>query len=128
MRFDEKKVLVTGASRGIGRAIALQFAGTGAQVAVHYQSNLEAAQATLADLPGSGHILCAGDVADPDAAQGLVDEAIYKMGGIDILVNNAGIFEAHPVDEVSYEDWQHHWQRTLAVLSLIHISEPTRPY
>ena len=37
------------------------------------------------------------------------------MGGIDILVNNAGIFEAHPVDEVSYEDWQHHWQRTLAV-------------
>ena len=115
MRFDEKKVLVTGASRGIGRAIALQFAGTGAQVAVHYQSNLKAAQASLAELPGTGHILCAGDVADPDAAQRLVDEAIYEMGGIDILVNNAGIFEAHPVDEVSYEDWQHHWQRTLAV-------------
>ena len=115
MRFDEKKVLVTGASRGIGRAIALQFAGTGAQVAVHYQSNLKAAQATLAELPGTGHILCAGDVADPDAAQRLVDEAIYEMGGIDILVNNAGIIEAHPVDEVSYEDWQHHWQRILAV-------------
>ena len=115
MRFDEKKVLVTGASRGIGRAIALQFAGTGAQVAVHYQSNLKAAQATLAELPGTGHILCAGDVADPDAAQRLVDEASYEMRGIDILVNNAGIFEAHPVDEVSYEDWQHHWQRILAV-------------
>ena len=57
MRFDEKKVLVTGASRGIGRAIALQFAGAGARVAVHYQSNLEAAQATLAELPGTGHTL-----------------------------------------------------------------------
>ena len=115
MRFDKKKVLVTGASRGIGRAIALQFAGAGAHVAVHYQSNLEAAQATLAELPGTGHILCAGDVADPDAAQRLVAEAVSELGGIDILVNNAGIFEAHPVDEVSYEDWQYHWQRTLAV-------------
>ena len=115
MRFDKKNVLVTGASRGIGRAIALQFAGAGAQVAVHYQSNLKAAQATFAELPGTGHMLCAGDVADPDEAQQLIANTISELGGIDILVNNAGIFEAHPIDEVSYQDWQHHWQRTLTV-------------
>jgi len=115
VRFDHKKVLVTGASRGIGRAIALQFAAAGAKVAVHYRTNLDAAEATLADLSGTGHTLCVGDVADPDAAQNLVAKTVTDLGGLDILVNNAGIFEAHPVDEVSYEDWQHHWQRTLTV-------------
>ncbi len=115
MRFDEKRVLVTGASRGIGRAIALQFAAAGARVAVHYQTNQSAAEATLAELPGTGHTLCAGDVADPDAVSQLVAKTVTDLGGLDILVNNAGIFEAHPVDEVSYEDWQHHWQRTLTV-------------
>lgn len=115
MRFDEKRVLVTGASRGIGRGIALQFAAAGARVAVHYQTNQSAAEATLAELPGTGHTLCAGDVADPDAVSQLVAKTVTDLGGLDILVNNAGIFEAHPVDEVSYEDWQHHWQRTLTV-------------
>ena len=99
MRFDEKKVLVTGASRGIGRAIALLFAGAGAQVAVHYQSNLEAAQATLAELPGTGHILCAGDVADPDAVQQLIANAISELGGIDILVNNCLLYTSDAADE-----------------------------
>ena len=115
MRFDEKRVLVTGASRGIGRAVALQFGGAGARVAVHYQTNQSAAEKTLAELPGTGHTLCAGDVADPDAVSQLVAKTVTDLGGLDILVNNAGIFEAHPVDEVSYEDWQHHWQRTLTV-------------
>ena len=115
MRFDEKRVLVTGASRGIVRAIALQFAAAGARVAVHYQTNQSAAEPTLAELPGTGHTLCAGDVADPDAVSQLVTKTVTDLGGLDILVNNAGIFEAHPVDEVSYEDWQHHWQRTLTV-------------
>ena len=99
MRFDEKRVLVTGASRGIGRAVALQFAGAGARVAVHYQTNQSAAETTLAELPGTGHTLCAGDVADPDAVSQLVAKTVTDLGGLDILVNNAGIFEAHPVDE-----------------------------
>ena len=106
MRFDEKKVLVTGASRGIGRAIALQFAGAGAQVAVHYQSNLKAAQATLAELPGTGHILCAGDVADPDAAQRLVAEAVSELRGIDILVNNAGHNITESFEDISEESFE----------------------
>ena len=82
---------------------------------MHYQTNQSAAEKTLAELPGTGHMLCAGDVADPDAVSQLVAETVTNLGGLDILVNNAGIFEAHPVNEVSYEDWQHHWQRTLTV-------------
>ncbi|HJP06723.1 MAG TPA: SDR family oxidoreductase [Arenicellales bacterium] len=115
MRFDNKKVLVTGASRGIGRAVALQFASAGAQVAVHYRSDEVAAAETLAGLAGAGHIRCAGDVADAAAAQRIVAQAIDGLGGLDILVNNAGIFEAHPIDEVSLATWQAAWQRTLAV-------------
>jgi len=115
MRFDNKKVLVTGASRGIGRAVAQQFASAGAQVAVHCHANQEAARDTLASLDGTGHVLCAGDLADAPTVQRIVTEVITSLGGLDILVNNAGIFEAHPIDEVSFSKWQTAWQRTLAV-------------
>ena len=60
-------------------------------------------------------MLCAGDVADAAVAEQIVGQTIAGLGGLDILVNNAGIFEAHPVDEVSFEEWQTAWQRTLAV-------------
>ncbi len=115
MRFDGKKVLVTGASRGIGREVAGQFAAAGAQIAVHCRSDKDAARDTLARLASTGHMLCAGDVADAAVAEQIVGQTIAGLGGLDILVNNAGIFEAHPVDEVSFEKWQTAWQRTLAV-------------
>jgi len=115
MRFDNKRVLITGASRGIGRAVARQFAAAGAQVAVHCRANQEAARDTLANLEGAGHMLCSGDIADATTAQRIVTEVITNLGGLDILVNNAGIFEAHPIDEVSFAKWQAAWQRTLAV-------------
>ena len=115
MRFDGKKVLVTGASRGIGREVAGQFAAAGARIAVHCRSDKDAARDTLAGLAGTGHMLCAGDVADAAVAEQIVGQTIAGLGGLDILVNNAGIFEAHPVDEVSFEEWQTAWQRTLAV-------------
>ena len=115
MRFDGKKVLITGASRGIGRAIAIGFAAAGARVAVHYRHDHEAAQRTLAALAGEGHILCAADVADPIATEAMVNAAINELDGLDILVNNAGIFEAHPVESVSFDEWQDAWHRTLAV-------------
>ncbi len=115
MSFSNKVALITGASRGIGRAIAQEFAAQGARVAVHYHRNREAAEETLASLAGGPHAVFQADIADPAAAQALVDSVIAGMGKIDVLVNNAGIFEEHPPPAVSYSEWQHAWQRTLAV-------------
>ncbi len=115
MRFDGKSVLVTGGSRGIGRAIALGFAARGARVAVHYGSNREAAATTKALLDGAGHIILQADVADPAAVARMVDTVIERMGGLDILVNNAGIYEERPLPETSYEDWVDYFQRILNV-------------
>jgi len=113
VNFEGKICLVTGASRGIGRAIAIMFAEHGARVAVHYNTNRAAAEETLAALVGTGHMLTQADVADPDAVQRMVDEVAREMGGIDILVNNAGIYTEHPVTEVSYHEWQRQWHDIL---------------
>lgn len=112
--FSGQRVLVTGASRGIGRAIAMAFAAEGARVAVHYRSSPEAADETLAALPGGGHIVVRADVADPDDCVRLVRETEERLGGLDVLVNNAGIYETRPVLEQDYAEWQAGWRRTLA--------------
>lgn len=113
MDFNGKICLVTGASRGIGRAIAQAFAEHGARVAVHYHHNRAAAEETLASLDGSGHMIVQGDIADADAVQRIIDSVVQTMGGLDILVNNAGIYTEHPVAEVSYEEWQRQWHAIL---------------
>ena len=115
MRFDDKVALVTGASRGIGRALAQGFATRGAQVALHYRSNNAAAQETLRQLAGSGHQSFRADLADSAAVQQMVAAIVAQMGKLDILVNNAGIYEECPLDTASYEEWQAHFQRILSV-------------
>lgn len=113
MDFTNKVVLVTGGSRGIGRAIAQQFAERGAKVVVHYNSNLEAAEETLAALAGDGHLVVQADMKDAEAVQRMVETAVSHYGCLDILVNNAGIYEDHPLAEVSYKAWQDSWQAVL---------------
>ena len=109
--FTDKVVLVTGSSRGIGRAIARLFAERGARVAVHYHRDRAAAEATLADLPGGPHLLVAGDLADAVAVEAFVAEVVGQAGRIDVLVNNAAIYEDHPLAEVDYATWQASWRR-----------------
>ena len=111
--FSGRGVLVTGASRGVGRAIAQAFAAHGAGVVVHYGANEEAAEATLATLQGGPHHLMQADLQDPVAVGRLVTEAGKALGRIDVLVNNAGIYEEHLVASVSYDEWQAAWDRTL---------------
>jgi NAD(P)-dependent dehydrogenase (short-subunit alcohol dehydrogenase family) len=111
--FAEKVVLVTGGSRGIGRAIAAEFAGKGASVVVQYRGDENAAQQTLAALPPGAHTALRADVADPVQVRSLIDRIIDDFGRIDVLVNNAGIYEAHPVLDTSYEEWQVSWRRTI---------------
>ena len=106
---------MTGASRGIGAAIAAAFARSGDRVAVHYGSREDQAREVQASLPGDGHIVVGADLMDAGAVRRMVDEAAEAFGGIDVLVNNAGIFEPHPITDTSYWEWQESWRRTLGV-------------
>lgn len=114
MDFSGKVALVTGASRGIGRAVARRFARHGARVAIHYNQNRAAAEETLAALAGNGHSIFQADIADPDAVRRMVDAVAVEMGSVDILVNNAGIYTEHPIASVSYDEWQRQWSAILA--------------
>jgi 3-oxoacyl-[acyl-carrier protein] reductase len=113
MRFDGQIVLVTGASRGIGAAVARLFAEQGARIAVHYLGNLDGAEATAATLPGGPHMIVQADIKDPVAVATMVAEVVREMGRLDVLVNNAGIYEEHPLSETDYESWQASWRRTI---------------
>jgi 3-oxoacyl-[acyl-carrier protein] reductase len=110
-----RTVLVTGASRGIGAAVARAFAAAGDRVGVHYGSRREQAEHVAASLPGDGHVVVGADLGDPEAVRRMVGEAVAALGRIDVLVNNAGIFEPHPITDTSYEQWQRAWSRTLGV-------------
>lgn len=110
-----RAILVTGASRGIGRAIAQVFADAGDRVAVHHRDNGRLADEVVAGLPGPGHVAVQADLADAAAVRRMVDQACAALGGLDVLVNNAGVYLRHPITEVSYEEWQAVWQETLSV-------------
>ncbi len=112
---DGRRALVTGASRGIGCEIAQRLAADGYRVGLHYRSDAGLAQRVLDSLPGEGHLLARADLRDPEAARGLVDGIATHWDGLDVLVNNAGIFEAHPIDETDFEEWQRRWTEAIAV-------------
>lgn len=117
MNFPQtgRRVLVTGASRGLGRAVSRAFAANGDRVAVHYGTREEDARRTLESLDGTGHALLGGDVSDPEGAARVADDAREALGGIDVLVNNAAVNESHPLPTTSYEDWAALWQRHVSV-------------
>lgn len=115
LSFANKTVLVTGSDRGIGRAVALQFAQAGARVALHFHSQQDAIEQVRSELAGSGHIAVQADLADTAAIDRMVNEAIAAFGQIDILVNNAGIYQTHPLDATQFDEWQRVWQETIAV-------------
>jgi NAD(P)-dependent dehydrogenase (short-subunit alcohol dehydrogenase family) len=106
-------VLVTGASRGIGRAAAEALSAAGATVGVHYHRN-EAAARDLAESLGNGARVFQSDLADADAAAGLFAEAVAAFGRVDVLVNNAGVAEGVALD-ADADDWLDVWERTMAV-------------
>ena len=113
----KKTALVTGASRGIGRAIAIQLASSGLRVAVHYNRNRAAAEASLRLMPGDGHALLAADLADPNAAEMLAQEALQVFGGrVDVLVHNAGIYEPTPLlAGHDFDGWREAMRRQMQV-------------
>ena len=107
MKLEGKKAIVTGGSRGIGRAIALMYAKEGADVLVNYHSNDAAAKDTVAEIEKLGRkgVAVAADVADYTSAQNMVEECVKQLGGVDILVNNAGVSKPSMLLKMKEEDW-----------------------
>jgi len=115
MRLKDRVALVTGGSRGIGRAICVALAREGATVAVNYQKSDEAAQEVVTAITSAGGKAAAfkADVKDAAAAQRVVDEVIEKFGRIDILVNNAGIIRDGLLVTMTDQDWNEVLQTNL---------------
>jgi 3-oxoacyl-[acyl-carrier protein] reductase len=106
-KLDGKTALVTGASRGLGRAIAIAFAGEGAKVAANYNASASAAADTVDRIRAAGGVADTfqADVSDPEQVDTMVKSIETKLGGIDILVNNAGIMGPSPLLKVSADLW-----------------------
>jgi acetoacetyl-CoA reductase/3-oxoacyl-[acyl-carrier protein] reductase len=106
-RLNDKIAIVTGASRGIGKAIALQLAREGAKVAINYQSNEALAEQVASEIRAAGGecMLARANVADPGEARGLVKQVVDKWGRLDILVNNAGITRDKSLRKMTDDDW-----------------------
>ena len=110
--FSGKTILVTGASGGIGRAIAKEFAEAGGTVAVHYNTNSEGAVETHKNLPAGENFTVQADVSDAAAVKNMVEDVAEKTGRLDILVNNAALIEQFDFDDLAYDEWQAVWRRT----------------
>ncbi len=118
-----KVAIVTGASKGIGAAIARSLAAEGASVAVNYSSSKEAAERVVAGIVAAGGkaVALQGDVSQSGDIRSLVAETVAAFGPIDILVNNAGIYQGAPLGQISEESFHRHFN--LNVLGLILVTQ-----
>ena len=110
-----KTALVTGASRGIGRAIAEHLARAGARIAIHYHTRAEDARATRTALAGSGHRLFPADLGQAEERRRLIGEVLSDMEGPHILVNNAGFYRLTPLLEAPETVWLRDFEDLLNV-------------
>lgn len=108
--------LVTGASGGIGRAIAARLADAGARIVAHYHRDRAGAETLCADLPAAAGapVIAGADLRDADATRAFVEAVLAQVPGVDILVNNAGLYERYPLMETPFEDWLEGWHRAVA--------------
>jgi len=100
--------LVTGASRNIGRAIALALASQGARVVIHVAKDVDAGEETASAVrqAGSEALVVSGDLSSPEVARTVVTDAAKAFGRLDIVINNAAIRKEEPIESLSYEAWR----------------------
>jgi len=105
--LDGQVAVITGSSRGIGRACAIELAAAGATVVINYASSQPPANQTFMDIMKAGGkgIVTRSDVSNPEQAKQLIDTAIESFGKVDILVNNAGINRDRTIQRMSVEEW-----------------------
>jgi 3-oxoacyl-[acyl-carrier protein] reductase len=106
-----KVVLVTGASRGIGRETAIRMANAGARVAVNYHRSEEEAQRVVREI-GESAMAARADISDPIQTEKMTEAVLQRFGRIDILVNNAATYDMNRFDGDDYGAWQRGWRRT----------------
>ncbi len=111
--LKHQRILVTGASRGIGRAIARQLSESGAEVIIHYNSNKGEAQSLLAQLKNPGYME-ACDLSQPSQVIGFIPKLVEKYGPLTALINNAGIALSAP-DSLDTAEWTQIWEKVMAV-------------
>jgi 3-oxoacyl-[acyl-carrier protein] reductase len=122
-KLQGKVALVTGASKGIGAAIALELAAQGASVAVNYSGSKSGAEKVVNEIKQAGGkaIVVQANVSDPDSIGPLINTVVKQLGPIDILVNNAGIYEFGPLEQITPEHF--HKQFNLNVLGLLLVTQ-----
>ncbi|MDR7133290.1 3-oxoacyl-[acyl-carrier protein] reductase [Lysobacter niastensis] len=127
-KLTGKVALVTGASKGIGAAIATALAADGASVVVNYASSKEGAEAVVARIKQAGGTAVAvrGDVSQQAEAKALVDAAVQQFGRLDILVNNSGVYGFAPLEEITEADFHRHFN--VNVLGVLLTTQAALPH
>lgn len=115
IELDGVVALVTGGSRGIGRAIASKLGEAGARVAINYRTAESAAAEVGRQIGQDRCLVVQGDLSIPDEVEHVVGKTIERFGRLDVLVNNAAIFAMNPFDGDSYEQWVKGWRETFEV-------------
>ena len=127
-KLTGKVALVTGASKGIGAAIATALAADGASVVVNYASSKEGAEAVVARIKQAGGTAVAvrGDVSQQAEAKALVDATVQQFGRLDILVNNSGVYGFAPLEEITEADFHRHFN--VNVLGVLLTTQAALPH
>ncbi len=113
MELIGRTALITGAARRVGRAVALELASAGCDIAIHHRTSRDAAESLAEEIRTLGRraVLVRGDLADPSMPARIVAETVEQLGRLDVLVNNASIFEKTPIDHADPT----HWERVFRV-------------
>jgi len=113
--LTNKVVLITGASRGIGRETALQMAEAGARLGLNYHRSETEMRSLVAEIGDERCMSVRADIGDPVETEAMIDAVVRRFGRLDVLVNNAAIFDLNRFEGDDYEAWQRGWEKTFRI-------------